>query len=144
MPAHVVAPPRPSTTGGKAASYSVLRIDYRNGTVQYEVVDSVSVKNREADIQRAYLKAAREWKANADPEAPTPQPPKPEVRVWRVVMGGPDGRERAEAVAAQCRRSEKEGKRLDPEPSAEPDKAPGDATGVELPPSKKIPEPTVK
>jgi len=140
----VAAPPRPSTTGGKAASYSVLRIDYRNGTVQYEVVDSLSVKNREDDIQRAYLKAAREWKSNSDPQALTPQPPKPEVRVWRVVMGGPDGRERAEAVAAQCRRSEKEGKKLDLEPPAEPGEAPGDPADVELPPSKRIPEPTVK
>lgn len=140
----MVPPPQPSTTGGKAVSYSVLRIVDHNGLVRYEVVESRSVKNTEAEVQQAYLKAARQWKPGDNPGAPQQQPLKPEVRVWRTVMGGPDARERAEAVAIECRKREKQGKTPGAESATEPAKGSGGTPEDAARPASKIPGPLVK
>lgn len=139
-----MVPPRPSQKGGRSVSYSVLRIADHTGVVRYEVVETLRVKAREKEIQDAYLKAARDWKPSEEPNAGQP-PTKPEVRVWRTVMGGPDARERAEAIAEECRRREKEGKLPDTKSTTpDPTKDPTGSSGDPLPSLKKIPGPLVK
>jgi len=134
----------PSTRGGKAVSYSVLRITDHNGVVHYDAVETVLVKDRQAQVQQAYLKAAREWKPGQNPAAPGQQPLKPDVRVWRTVMGGPDARERAEAIAVQCRKAEEDGKKPDDNSSTDPDTGSGKTPGAPLSSTPKIPGPLVK
>ncbi|MBM4035139.1 MAG: hypothetical protein FJ291_25640 [Planctomycetes bacterium] len=122
--------PRPSTTGGLAFSYSVVRIAEPNCCVRYEVVETRQFRDREKAIHEAYIKAAREWK----PGASTQQPQKPEVRIWRTVMGGPDAWDRANAVAEDCRKKERN---KEAQPPPEPEKSPPE-------PPRKVPGPLVK
>ena len=119
--------PRPSDLGGRSVSYSILRITDHYGRVAYEAVETRSVRDREKAYQDAYLRAAREWKPGADPSNPLQQPRKPEVRVWRNVMGGAEAWDRAHAVVEECRKKELKntangpGKR-DAQPDTEGDK----------------------
>ncbi len=138
---------RPSQTGGRSVSYSVLRIADHTGAVRYEAVETVNLQDRQKEIQDAYLKAAREWKPGQDPKAPQQQPVKPDVRVWRSVMGGADAKERAEAVAVECRKKEKEGKegkKPDLKPPASSVKGSTGPSNDPLPSVKKIPGSLVK
>ncbi len=134
----------PSRTGGRAISYSVLRIADHTGAVRFEAVETVSVQDKEKEVQEAYLKAAKDWKPGQDPKAPQQQPLKPDVRVWRTVMGGVDAKERAETVAADCRKKEKEGKKPDLKPPASSTKGSVGSSGDPLPSVKKIPGSLVK
>ncbi|HUT01809.1 MAG TPA: hypothetical protein VM031_05105 [Phycisphaerae bacterium] len=131
--------PRPSDLGGRSVSYSVLRICDHYGRVYFEAIETRSVRDREKAYHEAYLKAAREWKPGKDPDNPLQQPRKPEVRVWRNVMGGPEAWDRAHAVAEECRKRE-----LKPSTKSctEPEKASPASAKPE--PDKKIPGPLVK
>ncbi|MBM4042218.1 MAG: hypothetical protein FJ290_27290 [Planctomycetes bacterium] len=140
----VVPRPKPSDLGGRSVSYSVLRITDHNGCVHFEAVETRSVREREKLYHEAYLKAARGWKPGQDPKSPLQQPRKPEVRVWRNVMGGPDAWDRAHAIADECRKKELKG---DAKPDAKSDAAPeSDPAKAPSPPvdPKKVPGPLVK
>jgi hypothetical protein len=109
----------------------------------YELVETRSFREREKAIQDAYLRAARSWKPGQDPKAPQQQPTKPEIRIWRTIMGGPDAWDRAQAVLEDCRRKEKEKELKKPEgkPGTAPENAPPKAPAE---PDKRIPGPLVK
>jgi len=132
---------RPGPRGGLAASYSVLRITDHLGVVRYEAVETRLVRERELVVQNAYLKAARAWKPGSDPSSPQQQPQKPEVRIWRTVMGGPDAIERAEAAAADCRKKECKDQ---PKAPSELPKAPVEPSKAPAQPLKGLPAPLVK
>ena len=141
--------PRPSDLGGRSVSYSVLRISDHNGCVRFEAVETRSVRDRERAYQEAYLKAARQWKPGKDPSNPLQQPRKPEVRVWRNVMGGPEAWDRAQAVVEDCRKKELKGgvngdAKRDAKSDAEPDKSSIPPARAPIDPRTKIPGPLVK
>ncbi len=132
--------PKPSDLGGRSVSYSVLRIADHTGCVHFEAVETRSVRDREKLYHEAYLRAAREWKPGQNPKSPLQQPRKPEVRVWRNVMGGPEAWDRAHAILEECRKRELKGDaKSNPEPETDPAKPPSPTVD-----SKKIPGPLVK
>ncbi len=86
-----------------------MRLCDANGNVTFEAIPSAAVAERQRAAQDSYLRAARELKA-AGREAEAAHLPRPEVRVWRTVMGGVDVVQRAQAVVQDCRRQEAEAK----------------------------------
>lgn len=106
--------------GSGRVSYSVIRIRDHKGAVRFEAIRSVDLRQREQDVQTEYLKAARQRGVESGSSSSPLQ--KPEVRVWRVIMGWPDAPQRAEAAAKQFQKSEslfaKGG--TNPQPDGEP------------------------
>ena len=93
-----------------------MRIQHSDGTVTFEAMPLARVPQRERQLQAEYLRAARRHKATRPDE---PLPPRPELRVWRVIMAGPEAPGLAEAIAREWRRKEEAARKAGPETKPE-------------------------
>jgi len=94
-----------------------VRVRDYTGHVRFEVLRAVDVEVRRSELKRDYYEAARRSKDSSGNGA-TLQ--KPELRVWRTVMGGLNARARAEAAAAAYRKLYSSRPDLTEPPAGEP------------------------